>query len=198
MSFIDDTDWFEPMSKVQRPVGAEWLPANEAGYRGAAAAAERACTTPSAEATAWQRHVVNLAATEPAVTVVWLADDTRVAQLVRPVVGVAIDKRAIFVEPLCGRLEDYLTALHELGHCRTVRNGSRLRSEHDAWLFARSNALCWPAAAQRNMTASLNTYLRDITLADITDVHRIERLCSTLEYQRERQRRVQASLNERR
>ena len=94
--------------------------------------------------------------------------------------------------------DSYLTALHERGHLAAPCPGSKLKWEIVAWRYARERALVWDAECQEGMVRALQSHVNTANRDDVLDVIAVEQFCSAIEFKRERQRRLEASLTDER
>lgn len=144
---------------------------------------------------ALQACAVDLAHVDPAITIEWLRPIERSTALVGYDNALAHSAAKAVICPPIIDVSTAVVVLHEIGHVRTkTLRDNRLQRECKAWRWAREHALTWDEIAQRRMCDSLKTYLKSAKREDILDVLEIEKLCSPLEFQRERQRRVELQI----
>jgi hypothetical protein len=143
-----------------------------------------------------QRHVVDLAAQEPAIQLIWLSPGARSVELVGRGNSVAIlNKHATVCEPVCD-VASHATVTHEIAHLRdpNVRTSSRLARELFAWSWARKHCLAWDAAAQAAMVAALQTYIDSSPKRDLLEVIEAEEFIRPIHFRAEQVRRWKGEL----
>lgn len=105
-------------------------------------------------------HFMELAG-EKGVTVKFTNESAATAYVAYPA------KKAIKTRPI-RNTSFYVSALHEMGHLFGKRQSSRwsqLRSEWEAWVWAKENAIIWTATADRVMRKALLSYYPSATNA---------------------------------
>ena len=178
----DYNNWVDPMTPLDR------ARERHVERRQRLAAMAEAVTQRGARLTptllVWHRWFIDESIVDPPFAVRLLSPDTRSATLVGANNAVFISRpRVVVIEPI----QDEITlssAAHEAGHARTFAQ-SKIARETAAWRWARQHCPVWTVDMQMDMRASLTSYLRQATRADLLDVLDAERACSQVEYRHE-------------
>ena len=170
--------------------------------RAVAAAVEARGVTPSELVLTFIGVIAEKATEDPPIEVHYLADGTRSAEIVRPSGALAFPDGGLVTTPPITDLAAAATALHELGHLRGEQPADRLAAEAAAWRWARATAPAWPSECQAEMCEALGSHIRAfkggrerLTAPAMRGLLEAEALVSSLEYARERQRRLQRAID---
>lgn len=109
----------------------------------------------------WCQHIVELASSDPAIEIYWMANGSHTQKFIGAGIAHAfVARRSVVVPPLV-TMADYLTSLHELGHCRASNpSRGRLEREEDAWRWAATVAREWGEDEHADMAQSLGGYMK--------------------------------------